>query len=87
MPCKRLFQLRRHKGDIYRRYSSHVVVMDKGEGFKFILELIDHATQLEYVFHVSRENPGDLEIWDIRGDMRGVTSLKDKLNILQIRIV
>jgi len=57
-------------------HASHVVGMDKEEGFKLIWELIDHATQPEYVLHVGWENPGDLVIWDNRAVMHRATEFE-----------
>ena len=57
-------------------HASHVVGMDKEEGFKLIWELIDHATQPEYVLHVAWENPGDLVIWDNRAVMHRATEFE-----------
>jgi len=54
-------------------HASHVVGMDKEEGFKLIWELIDHATQPQYVLKVAWENPGDLVIWDNRAVMHRAT--------------
>jgi len=46
------------------------------EGFKLIWELIDYATQPEYVLHVGWENPGDLVIWDNRAVMHRATEFE-----------
>jgi hypothetical protein len=57
-------------------HASHVVGMDKEEGFKLIWELIDHATQPEYVLEVAWESPGDLVIWDNRAVMHRATEFE-----------
>jgi Taurine catabolism dioxygenase TauD, TfdA family len=55
-------------------HASHVVDWeDKEAGFKFIWELIDFATQPEYVIHMPWNNPGDLVIWDNRAVMHRAT--------------
>jgi Taurine catabolism dioxygenase TauD, TfdA family len=57
-------------------HASHVVGRPKEEGFKLIWELIDHATQPQYVLSVSWENPGDLVIWDNRAVMHRATEFE-----------
>lgn len=54
-------------------HAAYVVGMDKEEGFKLIWQLIDHATQPQYVLKVKWENPGDLVIWDNRAVMHRAT--------------
>jgi Taurine catabolism dioxygenase TauD, TfdA family len=57
-------------------HASHVVGWPKEEGFKLIWELIDFATQPDYVLHVAWENPGDLVIWDNRSVMHRATEFE-----------
>jgi hypothetical protein len=57
-------------------HASHVVGWPKEDGFKLIWELIDHATQPEYVLHVAWENPGDLVVWDNRAVMHRATEFE-----------
>jgi hypothetical protein len=57
-------------------HASQVIGWPKEEGFKLIWELIDHATQPEYVLEVAWENPGDLVIWDNRAVMHRATEFE-----------
>jgi len=55
-------------------HASHVADWeDKEAGFKLIWELIDFATQPQYVVKVAWKNPGDLVIWDNRAVMHRAT--------------
>ena len=54
-------------------HAAHVVGWPKEEGFKLIWELIDFATQPEYVLKVAWQAPGDLVIWDNRSVMHRAT--------------
>lgn len=57
-------------------HAGHVVGWPKEEGFKLLWELIDHATQPEYVLHVAWQNLGDLVIWDNSAGMHRATEFE-----------
>jgi len=57
-------------------HASHVVGSPEEEGFKLIWELINHATQPQYVLEVAWKNPGDLVIWDNRAVMHRATEFE-----------
>jgi hypothetical protein len=62
-------------------HASHVVGMDKEEGFKLIWELIDHATQPKYMLKVNWIGPGDLVIWDNRAVMHRATDWEGQTEV------
>jgi alpha-ketoglutarate-dependent 2,4-dichlorophenoxyacetate dioxygenase len=59
------------------KHASHVVGLPLEEGRALIAELIDFATQPQFVRSVSWQQPGDLVIWDNRCTMHRATPFED----------
>jgi alpha-ketoglutarate-dependent 2,4-dichlorophenoxyacetate dioxygenase len=58
-------------------HASHIVGMPVEEGRKLIRELIEFATQPQFVRSVAWKQPGDLVIWDNRCTMHRATPFED----------
>ena len=58
-------------------HASHIVGWPVEEGRKLICELIEFATQPQFVRAVAWQQPGDLVIWDNRCTMHRATSFDD----------
>jgi alpha-ketoglutarate-dependent 2,4-dichlorophenoxyacetate dioxygenase len=58
-------------------HASHIVGWPIEDGRKLIRELIEFATQPEFVRAVAWRQPGDLVIWDNRCTMHRATSFED----------
>jgi alpha-ketoglutarate-dependent 2,4-dichlorophenoxyacetate dioxygenase len=59
------------------KHAAHVVGLPLAEGRALISELIDFATQPQFVRSVSWKQPGDLVIWDNRCTMHRATPFED----------
>ncbi|HWW65588.1 MAG TPA: TauD/TfdA family dioxygenase [Sphingomonadaceae bacterium] len=60
------------------RHASHIVGMDRAEGAKLLDELIEFATQPQFV-HTHEWQVGDLVVWDNRCTMHRATPFEDTL--------
>lgn len=58
-------------------HASHIVGWPVEEGRKLIRELIEFATQPQFVRALAWQQPGDLVIWDNRCTMHRATSFED----------
>jgi alpha-ketoglutarate-dependent 2,4-dichlorophenoxyacetate dioxygenase len=58
-------------------HASHIVGWPVEEGRKLITELIEFATQPQFVFTLKWHGPGDLVIWDNRCTMHRATPFED----------
>jgi len=59
------------------KHASHIVGLPVDEGRKLLTDLIDFATQPQFVRAVSWQQPGDLVIWDNRCTMHRATPFDD----------
>jgi alpha-ketoglutarate-dependent 2,4-dichlorophenoxyacetate dioxygenase len=59
------------------KHASHIVGVPLAEGRALLAELIDFATQPQFVRSVSWQQPGDLVIWDNRCTMHRATPFED----------
>jgi alpha-ketoglutarate-dependent 2,4-dichlorophenoxyacetate dioxygenase len=59
------------------KHASHIVGWPVEEGRKLLTELIDFATQPQFVRAVAWRQPGDLVIWDNRCTMHRATPFED----------
>ena len=60
-------------------HASHIVGWPVEEGRKLLKELIEFATQPQFVRAVAWKQPGDLVIWDNRCTMHRATAFEDTL--------
>jgi alpha-ketoglutarate-dependent 2,4-dichlorophenoxyacetate dioxygenase len=61
------------------KHASHIVGWPIEAGRKLLDELIEFATQPQFVRAVSWKQPGDLVIWDNRCTMHRATQFEDTL--------
>jgi alpha-ketoglutarate-dependent 2,4-dichlorophenoxyacetate dioxygenase len=60
-------------------HASHIVGWPIEEGRKLLTDLIEFATQPQFVYSLKWEGPGDLVIWDNRCTMHRATPFEDTL--------
>jgi alpha-ketoglutarate-dependent 2,4-dichlorophenoxyacetate dioxygenase len=61
------------------KHASHIVDWPVGEGQRLIHDLIEFATQPQFVRALAWKQPGDLVIWDNRCTMHRATPFDDKV--------
>jgi len=75
-----------HRKTLYiAKHASHIIGWPADEGLALINELIDFATQPQFVRAVAWKQPGDLVIWDNRCTMHRATPFEDTVHRRDMR--